>query len=173
MSIVRAPRPASGFTILANGVVRDHRLSYRARGVLAYVLSMPDHWATSSVHLARVAREGRDAIRTALRELETVGYMRRYKQQNERGHWQTVTVIYDSPTLCETLWTTGGFVPTPTPENPTPDNQALIENQLVKTEPSSSSETYSSKACELCGGTITFDPDALALVCYDCGAPGA
>lgn len=172
MSIVRAPRPASGFTILANGVVRDHRLSYRARGVLAYVLSMPDHWATSSVHLARVASEGRDAIRTALRELETAGYLKRYKQQNERGHWQTVTVVYDSPSLCETLWKGGEFVHTPTPEKPTPDNQALIENQLVKTESSSSSESYS-KRCNACGGTVSFDPDVLADTCYDCGAPGA
>ena len=98
MSIVRAPRPQANFTVLANSVLRDERLSFRARGILAAILSRPDNWRTSSEQLAKEGLEGRDAIRAAMKELEATGYMRTYKRRDpETGRIATVTVIYDTP----------------------------------------------------------------------------
>lgn len=94
MSIVRIER-RNKFTVVPNEVARDSRLSYRARGVLVELLSRPDSWSARSEHLVAHGKEGRDAIRTALRELETVGYLDRQKEQNERGQWVTVTVVRD------------------------------------------------------------------------------
>ena len=73
MTILRGPTDADHFTILPNRIIRDQRLSFRARGVLAYLLSMPPGWRTSSTRVARETREGRDAIRTALDELRAEG----------------------------------------------------------------------------------------------------
>jgi hypothetical protein len=122
--IVRSARPASSFTVLANAVIRDASLSWRARGILAYLLSMPDGWTCRSEHLAKVGREGRDAVRAALAELETAGYLVRARRQDERGRWHSVSTIYDRPhTVCGNV----GILDAPGPENPTSDSPALNE----------------------------------------------
>jgi hypothetical protein len=97
MTIIRAPRPTEQFTVISNAVIRDHRLTFKARGLLIHLLSMPDHWRTNSTQLAQIGPDGRDAIRTALIELEQAGYVQRTKQQDLAGRWSTSTTIYDQP----------------------------------------------------------------------------
>jgi hypothetical protein len=95
--IVRSPRAQQNFTIISNHVIRDHRLSWKARGLLIYVLSQPDHWRTSSAHLASISPEGIHAVRTGLKELEEHGYLRRTRSQQANGTWRHDIIIYDSP----------------------------------------------------------------------------
>lgn len=96
----RGPRLASNFTILSNAVLNDDRLSFRARGVLIWLLSKPDDWRTRSDSIAAQSpTEGRDAIRSALRELAELGYLAREKFQNELGQWCTVQTIYEEPVI--------------------------------------------------------------------------
>jgi len=96
--IQRGPRLADNFTILSNAVLNDARLSFRARGVLMWLLSKPADWRTRSESIAAQSpTEGRDAIRTAMRELERLGYLVREKVQDERGRWHTIQTIYEEP----------------------------------------------------------------------------
>lgn len=97
MAIVRGPRPTTSFTVLRNDVLRDSRLSYRARGLLAAILSRPDNWRCSSTQLATEGREGRDAVRTALAELEAVGYLTRHTYRRADGRLMTDSVVSDTP----------------------------------------------------------------------------
>jgi len=101
--IVRAPRPTAGFLIVQNAVVRDRRLSYRARGVLLTILSFPDYWSTSSEALAAMAPDtrgnGKAALNAAKRELIDAGYMIVERNQNALGQWSTITTVYDVPQL--------------------------------------------------------------------------
>lgn len=98
MSIVRGPRPKGHFTVICNDTLRDTRLSYRARGLLAAILSRPDDWRTSADSLAREGLEGRGAILTALRELEDMGYLRRVKTRDpQTGRLSQHSIVYDRP----------------------------------------------------------------------------
>lgn len=99
--IRRAPRPESGFTIIRNTVLRDERLSYRARGLLAAILSRPDNWKITREQLAAEGREGRDAVGAALRELEDAGYLERVRVQTGSGCWVTEVVCHDQPVSWE------------------------------------------------------------------------
>lgn len=100
MTIVRGPRPESGFTMLDNDVLRDKRLSFRARGLLVSILSRPDDWRTDARLLAQEGKEGRAAILTALRELVDAGYIVRERIQDPNsGKWKTVQTVYDRPKL--------------------------------------------------------------------------
>ena len=75
--IVRGPRAADHYTIISNAALRDERLTWKARGLLAYLLSMDTGWITSIRRLADVAPDGKSAVETALAELEALGYLER------------------------------------------------------------------------------------------------
>lgn len=97
MRIVRAPIH-EGWSAIPNEALEDTRLSFKARGLLAYLLSRPPGWLTSASRLAGGGPDGRERILTGLRELEAAGYLRRYRQQDERGHWSTYSEVRDRPT---------------------------------------------------------------------------
>lgn len=130
MSIKRAPRPKTNFTIITNAVLRDENLSFRARGVLACILSRPDNWKTTAESLARESKEGRSAILTVLKELEVAGYMNRTKYRNEKGQWVWESFVYDSPQ--HNHKPESNYPPTdkPTSGEPSTEIQTLIEEPI-------------------------------------------
>jgi len=133
--IRRGPRLADNFTILSNAVLNDDRLSFRARGVLMWLLSKPLDWSVRSEAIAdQSPREGREAIRTAMRELAELGYLVREKVQDERGRWSTVQTVYEEPV------TSGDPSPDPKPRKSTSGDAAdgelgaLTKNGSPRTE---------------------------------------
>lgn len=66
---------SGGYTVLPNGILRDTNLSLKTKGLFAIILSLPEGWDYSVAGLATVAGCGRDAIRGALKEMETAGYL--------------------------------------------------------------------------------------------------
>ena len=93
---IHRPRLEGNFTIIPNETLRDDRLSYLARGVLAEILSRPDDWSATVADLAARARgvrgdrgEGRDTVGAAFRELQEAGYLTRVRTRGERGRIST------------------------------------------------------------------------------------
>lgn len=95
--IIRGPRPDRHWTCLANATLRDRRLSFRARGVLAFLLSQPEGYRITCNDLAEEAAEGRDATAAALHELVEAGYLVRKRVQAEGGRFSWETTCYDTP----------------------------------------------------------------------------
>lgn len=95
--IKRAAKAPGGYQILYNDTARDRRLSFRARGVLAAILSRPDNWTVNAERLAAEtdSAEGVGSVRTALRELEAAGYLVRRKVRGADGRYTWVQEVYD------------------------------------------------------------------------------
>lgn len=70
------------FTQVFNKAARDKRLSRRARGLLLELLSHQDGFGVSVEGLVAQGPEGRDAIRSAIAELEKYGYLHRERERD-------------------------------------------------------------------------------------------
>lgn len=95
--IVRSARPIDNFTIISNDIINDSRLTWKARGILIFVLSKPDGWRTNAAGLGQYGIDGRDAILSGLNELERAGYIRRVKERHPDGKITTHTIVFDRP----------------------------------------------------------------------------
>ncbi|WP_025693906.1 hypothetical protein [Paenibacillus durus] len=99
---------APPFTRIVNESLQDNLLSFKARGLLAYMLSKPDSFRFHIDELVKHGTDGKDSVRAGLKELEQCGYIKRYSVK-EKGKIQSWEMdIYEKPE--------SGF---PVVENPT------------------------------------------------------
>lgn len=68
--------------MVANEVLRDKNLSFKAKGMYAYLFSKPDEWDFSSNRMILETTDRRDAIMGMLKELEENGYLKRDRLPN-------------------------------------------------------------------------------------------
>lgn len=73
------------FAVISNATLQDSRLSWKARGVLAYLLSLPDDWVIIVEELVSRAPDGVDSLRSGLKELEKLGYISKRRTRDEAG----------------------------------------------------------------------------------------
>ncbi|MEU7583808.1 hypothetical protein AB0B50_40230 [Streptomyces sp. NPDC041068] len=87
---------SNGFTVLPTATLEDSRLSFRARGILAFLIAKPDDWQVRAESIAKVGKEGRDAVQGALRELRNCGYYRVITERLSDGKLVRITEVYDT-----------------------------------------------------------------------------
>ena len=85
------------FVMIDKRIFTDKKLSYRAKGVLGYLLSRPDDWVVNMVDVANQSTEGRDAVITAVNELMKHGYVERIEHR-ENGRFKSYEyLVYEVP----------------------------------------------------------------------------
>lgn len=131
MAIIRTKR-TKNFTVLNNDLIRDSRLSFKARGLLQYMLSMPDDWKFYVSELAKhSSKEGESAIKTGLEELEELGYMRRIQRRESNGKFGAVDwEVLDEPAFSPEV--DYPLADKPTAEKPLADNRPLLRTNGTK-----------------------------------------
>ena len=72
MAIIRVEKQKN-YTVMSNHHLQDGNLSLKAKGLLSMMLSLPEDWVYSVEGLVSLCKEGRDAVRSALTELEDTG----------------------------------------------------------------------------------------------------
>jgi hypothetical protein len=124
------------YTIISNSVLRDKRLSLKAKGLLITVLGLPDTWDFSIQGISTILKEGRDSVTAAISELIEFGYCSRVEEREPDGKFVgTDYTFYEAPIIARVE---------PQQENPFTDNP-YTENptQLSKEELSKEKEKKS------------------------------
>lgn len=118
MAVFRVER-TKDYTTMSNHHLKNKTLSLKAKGLLSQILSLPDDWDYTLSGLAALNREGVDAIRTAIQELEKAGYIRREFARAEGGVFDgNVYTIYEKPVGAGSAEVPDELCP-PSLENPT------------------------------------------------------
>ena len=84
MAVFRIERTRD-YTVMSNHHLRDKALSLKSKGLLSMMLSLPEDWNYTTRGLAKICKEGVDAIGGALRELESAGYIVRHQLRTVRA----------------------------------------------------------------------------------------
>lgn len=128
------------FVQVPNELLADEELSFRAKGILCYLLSKPDNWRAQVSDIYQHGKEGKLAIRTALKELRKLGYARLDKVQ-DRGRFAGSKLFIsdyrryvagDETTQC--LQGSAPRTKNPHPGNPHPENRSLSNTGFYQNE---------------------------------------
>ena len=118
------------YTVLNNGIFRDENLSAKSLGILAKMLSLPDNWEFSETGLCSIfKKDGRDSIRSGLKELEENGYLVRIRVRDDSGKLTSVEwTVSDRPMFEK-----------PMLENP------MLENPMLENRTQYNTKEYNTK----------------------------
>lgn len=85
------------YSTMANFHFRDKNLSWKAKGILSNMLSLPDDWDYSLAGLATLSSDGMSATRSAIKELEEHGYLirRPIRKDGRISDWEYL--IFENP----------------------------------------------------------------------------
>ena len=134
MAVFRIERTRD-YTVMSNHHLRNHELSLKAKGLLSMMLSLPDDWNYTTRGLAKICKEGVDAIGNALRELETAGYIVRHQLRDRQGRISdTEYVIYEQPQQPETPQPDTASPDTENPYLDDPDTEKPAELNIEKSK---------------------------------------
>lgn len=81
----RGVMAADQFTQVANGLFRDSRLSFKAKGLFGLLSTHRDGWRMTVADIARRGRDGEAAVKSGLKELEKHGFLVRERQRDPDG----------------------------------------------------------------------------------------
>ena len=123
--------------------LRDSRLSWKARGLMAFLLTKPDNWEVREDNLVNESeKDGLSAVRTGLKELKAAGYFLKHPKRDAAGRitgWETL--IFETPTDREE-WEENHsrMQKTQNVENPECGKSTIWKTQNVENPPNGKSE---------------------------------
>lgn len=127
-NIIRVKKE-TGYVVIDKTFLSDKRLSWKAKGIIAYMLSMPDDWVFYLDELSTHSTDGKSSFRSGLNELKKAGYVRRKKYRQDDGTFKWETIVYERP------HTDFPQVDNPQVEKPQVDNRNLLNNdELINKE---------------------------------------
>jgi len=124
------------YVMLDRRLAEDPSLSWKAKGLMAYMLSRPDDWQIRVTDLVRRSPDGESAVRSGLRELEQHGYIvRKRRHDAATGRFTGITLtVHESPTPCDSPQAERPQTERPHTDDPRAENRPLTNTESTKTE---------------------------------------
>lgn len=85
------------YTVMSNYHLQDRTLSFKAKGLLSFMLSLPEDWDYSMKGLVAVSKENLKAIRSILNELKEHGYLEINQTRGDKGYYRYEYIIREIP----------------------------------------------------------------------------
>lgn len=122
------------YTIINNTFIKDCRLSWKAKGLMTYFLSLPDDWTIHLSEIEKHATDGKSALRSAINELKELGYLKAEQQRENNRFAEMVYIIIENPDE-DSLFTDFQQTENLNSENLHTENQTLLNtnnNKILK-----------------------------------------
>lgn len=113
------------YVMISRKMLRDPNISPKSKGVLCFLLSLPDNWKAHPKHVAMSLGVSKDQIYTVLKELISEGYATRTESKGERGRFGHVLYEFyeeklENPQQIKEKSTVAGFPDTDSPDTGKP-----------------------------------------------------
>ena len=116
------------YTVINNTILKDTRISWKAKGLFCYLLSLPEDWNICMNDLQNRAKDGIDGLKSAVKELKEYGYLIQKRNKDEKGRFlKTVYIIVENPQV------ENPQVENPQVENPQVENPQLLNTNIQNT----------------------------------------
>lgn len=89
-------KQTSNYTIINNEILKRNDISWKAKGILIYILSLPDDWVIYLEEVMEHATDGRDSFRKGWNELRDLGYVKRYPYKEKGKIIRWITEVKES-----------------------------------------------------------------------------
>lgn len=97
-TIIRVKKDGD-YAVISNEPLNDDRLSWEAKGVLAYLLTKPNNWEVRNHDLEKKGRIGGYKLSRILAELKQTGYLTRCRKKRADGTFAWETIVYEKSTI--------------------------------------------------------------------------
>ncbi len=158
MSTVFRVEKNKNYTVMSNIHLKDRSLSLKAKGLLSVILSLPPEWDYTVTGLAHIVADGADSVRTAVRELESFGYITRRQGRDDLGRMSVNEYhVYEDPSQnpdysCEennssmsekadNIFLASPSTDKPLTENPSTDNSSTATFNILNTNKSNTNSS--------------------------------
>lgn len=98
MSTIFRVERTGNFTVMSNMHLKDKRLSFKSKGLLSVIFSLPPDWKYTLTGFAKIAADGVESVKSTVKELEKYGYVSRRQTRDERGRMSVNEyLVYENP----------------------------------------------------------------------------
>ena len=120
MEVIRVIKNKN-YTTISNQLFKDKIISLKAKGLMAYLLSLPSDWDLSINGIVACSKEGRRSIGNTIKELISVGYIERIQIRDKGKFIGYDYFVFEKP-KCSFAETDKSFT----------DNSIQISKEVIK-----------------------------------------